>query len=316
MTEECQPCARKCTFYCSVSVLVVLAILILIMAVVGVVSFCNLIHNQAGFIFGEYACLKRENLMRPDQQDLRSFAPHFQWDNAVYLGVLTNNLSILPCIGESEKKSILPAHLTFDEIVVERLWTKHFYAVILYHEKLQITLVYLTSLKSIFILTDIIFRGLHYDPNYLPHENVKCHQGVFNVYRRMQQELHDRFRKKYLHKTRQIVFFGHSLGGCVALLAALDFQNKYAALGPGNVFVYSYSAPRTGNQAFVRYYNSRVPHTFRIVNVMDGCTMLPVSDAKNQYEHAGHPVMLEFDRGVSNNHSITVLLKYLMRNEK
>lgn len=302
--------------YCTISIVVVVVVLVLILAVVGVVSFCNLIHNQAGFIFGQYACTTKEELVDARNLQLVPFRPEFQKNNAIFLGSLANNLTIFPCLHCPKKKyDVIPHGIEFDEIEIQRIWSTHVYAIIAHDPRVQVTMVYFTSLKSVYILSDIIFRNLRHDKKYLPDEKLKCHQGTFNVYGRVEEKLHKVFREKYLHRTRQLVFFGHSLGGCLATLAALDFQKHYRQFDARNVWVYTFAAPRLGNQSFVRYYNARVPQTYRVLNVMDGCTMLPVSDAKNLYEHAGRAYMLEYDLGMAKNHSIVYILKYLMNQQ-
>lgn len=61
---------------------------------------------------------------------------------------------------------------------------------------------------------------------------------------------------------------GHSLGGAVATLAAYDIQNSLANDISSNVEVicYSFAAPRTGNHAFAREYNAKVPDTWSVIN--------------------------------------------------
>lgn len=56
---------------------------------------------------------------------------------------------------------------------------------------------------------------------------------------------------------------GHSLGGAMANLAAVDIakMREWAA-----VKVYTVGAPRPGNHAYARMYNQVVPDTWGIIN--------------------------------------------------
>ena len=61
---------------------------------------------------------------------------------------------------------------------------------------------------------------------------------------------------------------GHSLGGALATLAAYDIKkqlqnNKQSST---NVVCYTFAAPRTGNHAFAREYNTMVPDTWSVIN--------------------------------------------------
>jgi hypothetical protein len=68
---------------------------------------------------------------------------------------------------------------------------------------------------------------------------------------------------------------GHSLGGALATLLALDV----AANCPppfNNPAAYTYASPKTGDPAFVSTYNHNVPNTFRVANRVDLVPKLPL----------------------------------------
>lgn len=72
---------------------------------------------------------------------------------------------------------------------------------------------------------------------------------------------------------------GHSLGGAVATLLALDTAANTVLKNPT---VYTYASPRTGDPQFVSVYNNAVPNTFRIANRLDLVPKLPLPPL---YEH-------------------------------
>jgi len=73
---------------------------------------------------------------------------------------------------------------------------------------------------------------------------------------------------------------GHSLGGALATLLALDLGAN-TALGP-DLKAYTYASPRTGNPSFADTYNQVVPNTIRIANRLDIVPKLPLPPL---YEH-------------------------------
>lgn len=80
--------------------------------------------------------------------------------------------------------------------------------------------------------------------------------------------------------TRQVnslTVCGHSLGGSLATLQALDAAaNSANAKWCKNPAVYTYASPHTGDVQFASTYNRMVPNTFRIVNRVDLVPKLPI----------------------------------------
>lgn len=80
---------------------------------------------------------------------------------------------------------------------------------------------------------------------------------------------------------------GHSLGGALATLLALDVG---ANTGLGHKLVsYTYASPRTGDPSFADTYNQVVPNTTRIANRLDLVPKLPLPPL---YEHVAGEVDL------------------------
>jgi hypothetical protein len=75
-----------------------------------------------------------------------------------------------------------------------------------------------------------------------------------------------------------VTICGHSLGGALATLLALDV----AVNGLFFPNAYTYASPRTGDPQFVRTYNQFVPNTVRIANRLDVVPNLPLPPL---YEH-------------------------------
>jgi len=75
-----------------------------------------------------------------------------------------------------------------------------------------------------------------------------------------------------------VTICGHSLGGALATLLALDV----AVNSPFFPSAFTYASPRTGDPQFVRTYNHLVPNTVRIANRLDAVPNLPFPPL---YEH-------------------------------
>jgi hypothetical protein len=80
---------------------------------------------------------------------------------------------------------------------------------------------------------------------------------------------------------------GHSLGGALATLLALDIgaNTKFGR----NLRAYTYASPRAGDPSFADTYNQVVPNTVRIANRLDLVPKLPLPPV---YEHVDSVVDL------------------------
>jgi Lipase (class 3) len=84
---------------------------------------------------------------------------------------------------------------------------------------------------------------------------------------------------------KSVTICGHSLGGALATLLALDVAANYsgnAAAAFKQPAVYTYASPKTGGSVFADMYNHAVPNTIRIANRMDLVPKLPLPPL---YEH-------------------------------
>ena len=63
------------------------------------------------------------------------------------------------------------------------------------------------------------------------------------------------------------------MGGALATLAAIDIRKQLLVrqLGDTKVVCCTFAAPRTGNHAFAREYNTMVPDTWSIINDQVSC---------------------------------------------
>ena len=83
-----------------------------------------------------------------------------------------------------------------------------------------------------------------------------------------------------------VTICGHSLGGALATLLALDVAANTAFTDPA---VYTYGSPRTGDSLFASTYDQVVKDSSRIANRLDIVTALP---PPLDYEHVLNPYWL------------------------
>ncbi|KAL5851667.1 hypothetical protein ACOSQ3_006785 [Xanthoceras sorbifolium] len=83
---------------------------------------------------------------------------------------------------------------------------------------------------------------------------------------------------------------GHSLGGALATLLALELSSsQLAKRGAISVTMYNFGSPRVGNRRFAEVYNEKVRDSWRVVNHRD---IIPTVPRLMGYCHVAQPVYL------------------------
>ncbi|MEL6815355.1 MAG: lipase family protein [Cyanobacteria bacterium J06598_3] len=119
-----------------------------------------------------------------------------------------------------------------------------------------------------------------------PQNPVRMHSGFVRAYLSVRETIHDYVNNSGAEQYR---ITGHSLGGAIAKLCALDLQYNFSP--EISVEAYSFGAPRVGNKAFTESYNRRVPDTWRVVNGWDAVAGLPAP--WQGYRHVETAIKLE-----------------------
>lgn len=135
----------------------------------------------------------------------------------------------------------------------------------------------------------------------------KSHLGISNIYYSAREQILTALAT--LSARKSLMITGHSLGGALATLCAVDMAVNSAFSLPS---VYSYGSPRVGDPTFVKVYSGKVDQSFRIFNRYDIVPRLPphVYKLPNRektyhYMHVRDEAPLQFHNGsVSNNHVI------------
>ena len=141
---------------------------------------------------------------------------------------------------------------------------------------------------------------------------AQVHSGFMDVY--------NMFRKDLLKTLKdinpdKIVISGHSLGGGVSTLCAVDLASTY----PGKVVSYTFAAPRVGDSQLCKLIDERLS-IYRIVNNCDIVPTLPYSvcpnfDTPNSpffYQQCGIPFVFTSNwKSIGNNHELAVYVNGL-----
>ncbi|CAG9623668.1 lipase family protein [Sutcliffiella rhizosphaerae] len=138
------------------------------------------------------------------------------------------------------------------------------------------------------------------------------HSGFLSIYQSMREELFHCLQA--LPSNKMLFVTGHSLGGALATLLALD--NALNATFT-SICMYNYGSPRVGNDDFAKIYNKSVPTSIRFVNLADLVPFVPptkvvgpVSKKTWYYHHIGHQSLFILREGsIVKNHSIETYMK-------
>ncbi len=108
------------------------------------------------------------------------------------------------------------------------------------------------------------------------------HQGFAQAYGAVRDAIHRYLRQ---HPGARVTVTGHSLGGAVATLCAVDVQYNFGGQ-LAELEVYTFGSPRVGNKGFQKSFHQRVPRSYRFVQGMDLVPAFP--RVWQGYRHTDH----------------------------
>ncbi|MDM8526731.1 lipase family protein [Anaerolineales bacterium HSG24] len=129
-------------------------------------------------------------------------------------------------------------------------------------------------------ITDLNFISADYP--YGGGSDITVHAGFIEAYQSIRESVF-KVGKDTPHK--KIICTGHSLGGALATLCALDLACNLSGKQVSN---YTYGSPKVGNPDFVKFYNQKVPQSYRFVNGPDIVPTVPPNvPFLVDYDHIG-----------------------------
>jgi predicted lipase len=133
--------------------------------------------------------------------------------------------------------------------------------------------------------------GVDFNAWQVPYGNtetpIRVHKGFYDAYQLIRPKIHewmDEF-KKY---SDRIVITGHSLGGALATLCAVDLHYNYR--GQVDFKCCTFGSPRVFNKEGMKSFNHRLPDTIRVTNRYDLVPNVPFMIMG--YQHVGVPVVI------------------------
>lgn len=165
----------------------------------------------------------------------------------------------------------------------------------------------------------IAFRGSRSNPDwiadatilqtYFPYTRIKIktHSGFTAIYNTCRPRIINVLNT--LGSSKQLFVTGHSLGGALAILCALDAAANTAYKDP---VMYNFGSPRVGNSKFVQVYNEVIDNSVRIVNTNDIVPLLPpavvhppLSSELLYYRHVKDLITITVQTGsITGNHLV------------
>jgi triacylglycerol lipase len=145
----------------------------------------------------------------------------------------------------------------------------------------------------------------------------KTHRGFTDIYGTARQQILACLSE--CDSNKKLIITGHSLGGALATLCALDLSCNSKFAFP---IVYTFGAPRVGDPTFTAVYNRKVPINHRVVIESDLIPLVPPPIYKSPtqsnvylYLHVKGGFTLHFNSdSLSKNHALinyfTVLAEY------
>ncbi len=143
----------------------------------------------------------------------------------------------------------------------------------------------------------------------------KCWACIHYFYKMVQTNIWKVWNENFKYRTSQLVIVGHSLGGAMAPVCALDFV-LHGNLPSDKLFVYISGSPRCGDKKFIEEFNSLIPNAWNIANTFDLITLTPPVYSENSYDHIGNMVYfsLPHTKGLGASHLLRTYLKYFQQN--
>ena len=139
-------------------------------------------------------------------------------------------------------------------------------------ETQRLYLIFRGTEKGIDWINNFRFRQQIYPYGDESSTEVRFHRGFMEAYFAVRDRLLPIIQN---YPDYSITATGHSLGGALATIAALDVQYNITQQTGQAINVYTYGSPRVGNAALVESFQRRVPDSHRFVYGWDVVTRVP-----------------------------------------
>ncbi|OXM82435.1 lipase family protein [Paenibacillus rigui] len=149
-----------------------------------------------------------------------------------------------------------------------------------------------------------MMRGLDFTQVVFPYGKTggRTHRGYMELYRDTIRTPLLKSLRKFWTSGRSLWVTGHSLGGAMATLSAVDIAANSKFKQP---LVYTFGSPKVGDPVFAAAFDRTIEHSVRVVNTNDLVPQLPPSMEGSIYSHVKGLVEITIHRSnVFSNHHI------------
>ncbi|KAL4479617.1 hypothetical protein ABPG72_004213 [Tetrahymena utriculariae] len=87
----------------------------------------------------------------------------------------------------------------------------------------------------------------------------------------------------------KVIITSHLQGGAIATLVSIELLKQLKA--NGQIIIYTFGAPKIGNQNFVEYLNKLIPNSYRVVNYYDSVPHLSFKQILD-FKHHGYEIWM------------------------
>jgi triacylglycerol lipase len=118
-----------------------------------------------------------------------------------------------------------------------------------------------------------VYTNLNICPKSFINKDIKIHSGYLYKYLSLRNVLIENINIiRNNHDIKEITFNGHSSGGAIANIAALDLSYLYKDVCINSI---TFGSPKIGNKHFIEEYNKNIKNSIRVVNNNDIIQYLP-----------------------------------------
>ena len=118
-------------------------------------------------------------------------------------------------------------------------------------------------------------------------KKIKVHSGFIGQYKTVRDDILENVRLKRRAGFKRFIITGHSLGGALCTLCAIDIQYNIPDI---EIICLPFASPKVGNRHWKKSYNKRLPETYRFVYKNDIVCKVPMSIMF--YNHVGKEIKL------------------------
>ena len=273
-------------------------LLLVAIVIVGIILSFYILSNQFIVNYKKTIAQRCENEKVEWNSAFIPFTTSYQPKNAAALNELCYNVTRMNC---PDMKWIQPSQ--FDKTIPitgisPNNGSRNLYGYALTSNTLDVNIIAFTGTFSIDEWES------DFDYKQVSLGSGKVHQGFNSIYNNVKDAIRGFIQK---NPKKMLIVTGHSLGGALAVLGSYDLADLDAG-----VVMYSFASPRVGNNEFVKDFNIKVTHKYRVYNTSDVIPTVPFPVMKGDiYTHVGGGIPFTINLGSNTRNHIQAYTLFL-----